>query len=231
MSWNGNKAAVSLTFDDGLPCQVEYALPALATRGLRGTFFIIKNSEYGPFDRAAWLGAVNDGHEIGSHSVNHKRAAELQKNYYAAFYEASASKDFLEAELSTPVTSFCYPYTDAWEHMQTAAKALYAQARGGRVARADKFVVPGDNVNLYDVPSFHLGPKTIDDLPKWIDEALRRGAWFTLMIHGVGPDDTQWDNIHEDRFAEALDQIQATQHYGLGTLTFAEAAASYRGAK
>jgi len=112
-----------------------------------------------------------------------------------------------------------------------AAKAYYAQARGGRIARKDKFIVPGDGVNLYDVPCFHLGPETIKELPLWIETALKRQAWFTLMIHGVGPDDTQWDNIQLQPFEAALDLLVDQIKYGLGVMTFAQAANCLRGGK
>ncbi|HEY7533141.1 MAG TPA: polysaccharide deacetylase family protein, partial [Nitrospiraceae bacterium] len=40
--WRDNRAgAVSLTFDDGLPSQVEDAVPVLNARNLKASFFVI----------------------------------------------------------------------------------------------------------------------------------------------------------------------------------------------
>jgi peptidoglycan/xylan/chitin deacetylase (PgdA/CDA1 family) len=41
-----NPALVSLTFDDGLRCQFDRALPILKKHGFRATFFLIANHGY-----------------------------------------------------------------------------------------------------------------------------------------------------------------------------------------
>ena len=81
-------AVISLTFDDGLRCQFDKALPTLNSDGLPATFFLIANDEA---THESWMGhagdwfkidwrdedigmlkkVVQDGHEIGSHSVTH----------------------------------------------------------------------------------------------------------------------------------------------------------------
>ena len=85
-------ALVSLTFDDGFRCQFEKALPILNSHDMPATFFLIVNQD-STHDR--WLGhtndwwkidwreddianlrrLINDGHEIGSHSLRAIRYA------------------------------------------------------------------------------------------------------------------------------------------------------------
>ena len=82
------KSVVSLTFDDGLRCQFEKAVPILNRYGLKATFFLIANDDsthdlwnnhvddwwkidWRPEDREMLATVVRDGHEIGSHSVSH----------------------------------------------------------------------------------------------------------------------------------------------------------------
>jgi peptidoglycan/xylan/chitin deacetylase (PgdA/CDA1 family) len=219
-------AYISLTFDDGLPVQIQHALPELDKRGIPATFFLIVNS---PYDTAfrfdVWRAAAKQGHEIGSHTMNHRKAAELTTE--EAYAEANDSKNFLSVEIGTPVKSFCYPFTDAPPVVQTPVSKLYSQARGGRVARQDKYLRPGDGANLFNVPCFHVGPKCFD-VKEWIDTALARRAWLTLMLHGVGPDDTQWDNIQTENFCFLLDSLLAAKARGLTVLPFGAAAAKYR---
>jgi len=76
---------ISLTFDDGLRCQFDQALPVLNSHGIPATFFLIANKEpthegrknewwkidWRDEDRAMLKKAVQRGHEIGSHSVTH----------------------------------------------------------------------------------------------------------------------------------------------------------------
>lgn len=227
---NGAGALISLTFDDGLPCQIEHALPALNERHLPATFFVIANheTEYDRYFRGdIWRAAIKRGHEIGSHSVKHRKAASLSVLPDAKF-ETQASRDFLHQQLDERVSSFCYPFTDAPQFLQTAVQiAGYTQARGGRVAHPDKYMEPGDGKNLFNVPCFHVGPETVSQADEWIATAVRRGAWLTLMFHGVGsPKD--WDNLTVEQFTGLLDKLVAARCLGLSTVTFADGAELYR---
>lgn len=228
--WNGNRAALSLTFDDGLACQVNHALPIMTKRNVPGTFFLVEHSEaagFGPLDRSVWRDAIAAGHEIGSHSSTHCKAAALDTR--GANREAQNSKSFLERELGTVINSYCYPYTDAPGFLQTAVKAAgYKQGRGGRVARQNKFVVPGDGVNFFNVPCYHVNGGVVPEVSSWLSAALWRGAWVTLMLHGVGPDESQWDNIDNRLFDDLLDTVCRARAEGLWVTTFGEAAESLR---
>lgn len=72
------KAAVSLTFDDNHPVQLEHALRELNQRNLKGTFFVITGMAYWgnqdgwePFNWSRTRPMVDAGHEIAGHSVTH----------------------------------------------------------------------------------------------------------------------------------------------------------------
>ena len=143
----------------------------------------------------------------------------------SADYEARFSKVWLESTIGVPVTSFCYPYTDAPQVLQSAVYgAGYKQARGGRVARPDKFMRRGDGANLLNVTCFHVGPQTVGSVEQWLHEAMFRDAWLTLMFHGVG-DERKWDNISCIDFAGILDKLTS---FSTKVVTFAEGAEWYR---
>lgn len=227
--WKGYRAAVSLTFDDALACQLEYAVPEMNKRHIPGTFFAITNSEQYPLDVIGWRKALPYGHEIGSHSVTHKKAAELF--YNEAVFETAESKRILENHFGVPVTSYCYPYTDALSHLQKAVKdSGYKQARGGRVARPDKYIKPKQGLNFMNVPCYHVNGGLFDhgDIYAYIDAALERNAWLTLMFHGVGPDEKQWDNVPSEKFIALLTFLQQAEQRGLWTAPFGTVAENLR---
>jgi peptidoglycan/xylan/chitin deacetylase (PgdA/CDA1 family) len=187
--------------------------------GIKGAFFLPSRCPEYPYDAKAWRAVAANGHEIGSHSVTHTKAAELTDT--GALWEAWQSRKSLEATLGTHVTSFCYPYTDAPKHLQDPVKKYYLQARGGRGARADKNIVPGDGVNLFNVPSYHISWKSFlnepgaeeDYLYARIEEAVERGAWIVLMFHGVGQEGT-WDNVGVPQFQGLLSTLLAYSRLG-----------------
>ena len=104
------KAAI-ITFDDGMLSQFTYAKPILDNYNFKAIFYIICNS-VDKENRMNWNNIQileEEGHEIGSHSMNHKRLSELSEENMK--YEIVESKRCLQ-ENGLNVTSFSFPYND-----------------------------------------------------------------------------------------------------------------------
>jgi peptidoglycan/xylan/chitin deacetylase (PgdA/CDA1 family) len=74
------KAAI-ITFDDGMLSQFTYAKPILDKYNFKATFYIICNS-VDKGNRLNWNNIQTlekEGHEIGSHSMNHKRLRNIRR--------------------------------------------------------------------------------------------------------------------------------------------------------
>src|SRR5688572_31370093 len=70
--WPGGAlCAVSLTYDDGLASHIENAAPALRKSKLRATFYPSGLRSHAAANGPAWSLLIKDGHEIGSHSMEH----------------------------------------------------------------------------------------------------------------------------------------------------------------
>jgi peptidoglycan/xylan/chitin deacetylase (PgdA/CDA1 family) len=104
------KAAI-ITFDDGMLSQYTYAKTILDKYNFKATFYIICNS-VDKENRMNWNNIQileEEGHEIGSHSMNHKRLSKLSEEEMK--YEIIQSKICLQ-ENGFNVTSFSFPYND-----------------------------------------------------------------------------------------------------------------------
>jgi peptidoglycan/xylan/chitin deacetylase (PgdA/CDA1 family) len=104
------KAAI-ITFDDGMLSQYTYAKTILDKYIFKATFYIICNS-VDKENRMNWNNIQileQEGHEIGSHSMNHKRLSKLSEEEMK--YEIIQSKRCLQ-ENGFNVTSFSFPYND-----------------------------------------------------------------------------------------------------------------------
>ncbi len=66
----GTRAAVCLTYDDGLDCHLDVAMPALEKYGLKGTFYATGFSS-SLFTRWMSGGNGHEGIEIGNHTLFH----------------------------------------------------------------------------------------------------------------------------------------------------------------
>jgi peptidoglycan/xylan/chitin deacetylase (PgdA/CDA1 family) len=188
-----NEACVSLTFDDGLRCQFEQAVPILNQHGLPATFFLLANErpfhEQLDWSKITWSDEdirllrrmIQQGHEIGSHSVTHTPASQYRDPDHDAKIEAETSKQWIESRLGTKVLSYCYPFCDVSKSMKSALmNAGYKQARAG--TREGSFVC-----NLREADIFQLDSREIsrcEDVVSWV----RPGCWRILMYHGIGTD-------------------------------------------
>lgn len=65
MSW------ISLTFDDGLDCHLDAAIPVMRKYGLHGTFYLPVGSDDFARRHEDWRRAAQAGHELGNHSIFH----------------------------------------------------------------------------------------------------------------------------------------------------------------
>jgi peptidoglycan-N-acetylglucosamine deacetylase len=70
-SWpKGCRAAISLSYDDGIINHHQHVAPQLEAHKLRGTFYAPLNSDLMQ-NALAWRKLAKNGHELGNHSVFH----------------------------------------------------------------------------------------------------------------------------------------------------------------
>lgn len=62
---------ISFTFDDGLDCHLDVAVPALEAHGFRGTFFVNPGAPSFEARSGAWRQAAARGHELANHTLRH----------------------------------------------------------------------------------------------------------------------------------------------------------------
>lgn len=197
---------ISLTFDDGLRCQFEHALPLLDAHGIPATFFLIANQEptheghrnewwkieWSESDIAMLGQAVQRGHEIGSHSVTH----DFARMPTQPEFEATESKRLIENWMKTEVSSFAYPYyrtylTDA------VKKAGYQQARAG----AEK-----SYYRLGSALDFNLDCRQVSDNDN-VRDWIRSDHWHILTFHGIGDQRSGWAPVAIERFASVVSEL------------------------
>lgn len=129
-----------VTFDDGYLAQYQQALPVLDRYEVSATFFIIGTvwqgdgvHAYMSLDQVTEL--YSRGHEIGSHTVDHRDLVRLRPRDTAAYWaELVDSKAQLEALIDDEVTSFAYPngsYTlQIMQDVATVYTAAVSTAQG-----------------------------------------------------------------------------------------------------
>ena len=224
LPWNGYKAALSMTYDDGDPIHLEIAVPEMAQRHLLGTFYLIDGKLTQP---DGWKKAAVFDQEIGNHTMTHRHTSELtpddEKN------EVVEAKENLQRLCDCPVLTLAYPFTEISPGLRKWVEAENFAARGGGQA-GNVYMTPDSNPDWYNIPS----QATMTDFPfetyqGWVDQDLSNGAWTVLMIHAI--EGSNWfQPIAKDTYLKLLDYLVAKKK-DLWTAPFGQVAAYWRAEK
>jgi peptidoglycan/xylan/chitin deacetylase (PgdA/CDA1 family) len=183
LDWAGYKSALTYTFDDALPSQIENYAKLHAT-GVRMTFFLTSNNGVNP----AWAQIAKDGNELGNHTAHHCHADATGCAWggYAGSLEAEYDQctAFIKKNYGvSEVWTTAAPYGDTgYEKVAKTRFFLNRGVMGGLVA-------PGDNTDPYNL-LIHgaVAGETAAKINPAIDSSLASGKWLILMFHSMGGD-------------------------------------------
>ncbi|MHB8485830.1 MAG: polysaccharide deacetylase family protein [Candidatus Acidiferrales bacterium] len=220
-------ALVSLTFDDGLRCQFEQAVPILNQHRFSATFFLIANTEstheQSNWPKINWSDQDNQflksmilrGHEIGAHSVTHLPA----RLYADPKGEAANSKRWIEDRLEVEIPSYAYPFYRFSRPIRKAViNAGYQQARSGK---NQSYYALNKRIDFFDVDCRQISDG--ENVHAW----LKPGFWHILTFHGIG--DRGWSPISLTEFDRQM--VELAEHRNAGAVevvTFREGADRFR---
>jgi peptidoglycan/xylan/chitin deacetylase (PgdA/CDA1 family) len=187
LDWAGFKGAISYTFDDSQPSQIEH-YPTLKAQRARVTYYINPVANWYPGFDATWKDAIAQGSEIGNHTTHHCRAAELIDNDPAtckdglgsAGAEFDDTSDYIRNRLGqSTVWTTAYPFGDM--DYKPAATSRFLVARGvwpGMVA-------PGTGSDAMNLPLVEMSKSAVDN-------ALSQGRWGIYLFHTLLPTTQDW---------------------------------------
>jgi len=196
------KACLSLTFDDGLESHYTKVLPLLQQYNYQATFFVSTNPQQESSREVITdqqiKSLIENGNEIGSHTVNHLYLTSLDEKELET--ELSESKRILEEKFGIEVRSLALPYGDYNERVLEKAKKHYLTAR-----------TIFDNDNKFLIKGLAL---TRDTKPESICESIQlakdNNSWLVLILHDITYTPKIWDTSTED-FTKILDCINKAE--------------------
>ena len=201
------QSAFSLTFDDGLLTQIENVRLILNEHGFNGTFYVLPpyltESLPGIWRYGTWPGfqaMALEGHEIGSHTMNHYDLTTLQWGNISEdstlLFELYQSKIFIDQKIqSQKCISLNYPYTLHNSFVDSAASLFYKNGRTiGQVAN-DSSLSEDEWYGLKaKVVEFSLPRNSVDDdydelqsFLLWTINSIENHKWGMIIIHDVVP--------------------------------------------
>ncbi len=198
---DGKKAAIVLTYDDGLASHRNIVVSQLDKKGMKGTFFL-----YGQTiswrDMPEWKRISSSGHELGNHSVYHP-CLEITKEsnpctsleYYTVqtmLREIAVMNQFLYGiDGRDTIRTYAYPcgqtITGGEDYSVPLERSgLISFARGGG---GNPVITDLEQLNHFKVPALAANTgESSERLINFIEEVVRQGGLGVFIFHGVGGD-------------------------------------------
>lgn len=197
----GKQLAVSLTFDDARPSQVDAGTALLDQYGVKATFYVVPATVEKRL--AGWKQAAASGHEIGNHSLNHACTGNFTWSRHKALEDYTLKKmrrELVEANLrieqllGVKSRSFAYPCgqtfvgrgKDTRSYIPVVAD-LFASGRG--------WLDEGPNdpgfCDMAQLTGMEMDGKDFDQILPLLQEAKKTGKWVVLAGHEMGESGSQ----------------------------------------
>ena len=201
LDWAGFQAAMSYTFDDASPSQIEH-YPQLKAQRVRVSYYINPTGNGYPGFDATWKDAIAQGSEIGNHTTHHCRVTELSDNDAStcpaglggAGAEFDDTTDYIRVTLGqAAVWTTAYPFGDT--DYRAAAASRFVVARGVWPG----MVVPGTGSDALNLPITAFsgdpakpGGDALSTSKAAVDKALGQGRWMIYLFHTLLPTTQDW---------------------------------------
>jgi len=217
-------AAISLTFDDGLPSQLSRAVPMLNAADLQATFYLNPRGDDFGERLAPWREVASAGHEIGNHTIAHVCSRAFRPEPTARGLEnmtlADIEKDIVEAKrrLQQLVPeqremSFCYPCY--MEHVgcgltrQSYVPVVARHHIAGRGKGEFPFPNPPATVDLHYAWGWPAERMAGSQMVGLVEACVAKRSWGIFVFHGI---DEGRLGVSESDLRELVQHLQL--HHG-----------------
>lgn len=222
------RAAVTLTFDDGLESHLRTAIPRLEKAGLRGTFYLNPRGE----DSAAWKNldlwqqAQARGHEMGNHTVVHPCSLNVdlpwqQGHNLIDWTLEMIHADILEAQRRLDAAfpqqkrnTFAYPCYESTVGRGRLRASYTPFVAEHFVAARHKGEMQADLANdplrcdLHHLSSWPVERQPGALMVGLVEQAARLGRWAVFTFHGIDEGSLL---VGESDFSQLLDYLAGRQ--------------------
>lgn len=198
-AWPARKrGAVSLTFDDARPSQLEHGVPLFDRFGVHATFYISLANLTGREND--WRRAIGAGHEAGGHTLTHPCSGNFSFAGSRGFSLEDMTLGQMEAEIlesnaqierlvGVRPVSFAYPcgqtFVGRGETLQSYVPLVARHYLTGRRWRDEYFNAP-DRCDLAQLSGIEFDGLDFEQVRPQIDTAAATGNWLVLAGHDIG---------------------------------------------
>ena len=193
-SWpQGEKMAVSLSYDDTLNSQLDNAIPTLDKYGLKGSFYLLLSTPVITERLDEWRSAASAGHELGNHTIYHgcskshpnrdwvkpyndmdKRTREQMRDEILV---ANAFLHSIDGQTERTFTPPCGDVLTSDGNYLDVIDDIFVGIKGSVAGQPQSF-------SLVVQPNGHSG----DEMIAAVKSATQKYKLLNIIFHGIGGD-------------------------------------------
>ncbi|MCR5028532.1 MAG: polysaccharide deacetylase family protein [Fibrobacter sp.] len=175
-TWSGfRKAAVSFTFDDNAPSQVNDVAPVFDKYGYKATFNLVTGWSMSGFQDLA-----SNGHEIASHSDSHPSGT-------MPVSEVASSKQKINAAISQQYgcLTIAYPNCNNPGASEVLQNYIAGRICNGQWQGIDDLMTADGPADWSKAPAIMTGTQGTSDFKTYMQKAVNQGGWVMFLTHGI----------------------------------------------
>ncbi len=194
ISWpNGATVAVSLSYDDALESQLDYAIPALNKYDIDASFYLTLAHPSVYSRLPEWRAAAEAGHELGNHTIFHGCSAGKPGREWVAAHLDFDQRTVADVVAEVTMANTVLHAIDGRE-LRTYTPPCIDELVGGEnyldvvapmfvaIKSRDEGMPPGSSFLIF--PTGNTGAELI----RMVTDHKQGGALVNLLFHGVGGD-------------------------------------------
>lgn len=187
---DGDKIAISLSYDDALDSQLDNALPALNQRGIKASFYIVPLSDAFKNRIEEWRQLAQQGHELGNHSLFHACLTGKPGREWVQPANALDDKTVQAMVNEITVANTVLTALDGFSEHTFTPPCFDQMVKDGNYVEAVKEQFVG--VKSLEDPNFAvlIGPSDISsaEIINFIEKQPPNIRLINVLFHGVGGD-------------------------------------------
>lgn len=198
---HGERAAVSLAYDDALDSQLEQAVPALQRAGLRASFYLQLSGASVARRLDEWRALAALGHELGNHTLFHQCSGAAPGHEWVAPHRdldhTSVQQMADQIELGNTILqaldgrrerTLTVPCGDHLAQGQDYLPAVRSSFVAIKVGSGSGVVASMATLDPYAVPVLAPVGLSGEQLIAIVQQAAAQGSMVNFTFHGIGGD-------------------------------------------
>ncbi len=202
------RLAISLSYDDALPSQLDHALPALEKYNFKASFYVVPTAPAFQYRLDEWREIAKLGHELGNHTVFHACSASKPNRMWVPAHNDLDKRPVKSMLEELQVANTLLKAIDGRDERTLTPPCFDEMALGGNYieAASSLFIAiksQEDSAKVALIAPANIDAQAIIDFIEHQPESIEL---VNILMHGVGGDHLSITAQEHEKLLQYLDE-------------------------